>query len=480
MRSHDPRVIQGGMGVGVSNWSLANAVAAAGQLGVVSGTALDTVLVRRLQRGDVGGHVRRAMAAFPFPDIARATADRYLRTGVDAQRSEFKLLALPNARMTAEREDLLVLANFVEVFLAKEGHSGPVGINYLYKIQLPLLPSLYGAMLAGVSYVLMGAGIPTDVPEALDHLSEHQESSLPLDVEGAGDERFTLKFDPSRYGLESLGPALRPRFLPIVASATLARALLKKARGAIHGFIVEGPIAGGHNAPPRGELKLSERGEPIYGERDVVNPEHMRALEVPFWLAGAYASREKFLAALEQGAHGVQLGTAFAFCEESGIESALKQRFLQSVLHGNAGVYTDPCASPTGYPFKVACLDGTMSCESEYQRRPRICDVGYLRQPYRKADGTLGYRCASEPVDDYCRKGGNLEETRGRKCLCNALLTNIGLGQTHPNGFAELPMLTAGDDLACLKELVTSDRPTYHARDVLALVLNEQCAPAPR
>ena len=46
------------MGVAVSNWRLANAVSRAGQLGVISGTGMDTVLVRRLQDGDPGGHMR--------------------------------------------------------------------------------------------------------------------------------------------------------------------------------------------------------------------------------------------------------------------------------------------------------------------------------------------------------------------------------------------------------------------------------------
>ena len=65
-----PLIIQGGMGVGVSNWVLAKAVSLRGQLGVVSGTCVDTLLVRRLQDGDEGGHMRRAMAAFPIPDVA--------------------------------------------------------------------------------------------------------------------------------------------------------------------------------------------------------------------------------------------------------------------------------------------------------------------------------------------------------------------------------------------------------------------------
>ncbi len=44
-----PLIIQGGLGVAVSNWRLARAVSALGQLGVVSGTAIDQVVVRRSQ-----------------------------------------------------------------------------------------------------------------------------------------------------------------------------------------------------------------------------------------------------------------------------------------------------------------------------------------------------------------------------------------------------------------------------------------------
>ena len=50
------RIIQGGMGVAISGWRLAAAVGCLpGCLGVVSGTAIDTVLARRLQDGDPGG-----------------------------------------------------------------------------------------------------------------------------------------------------------------------------------------------------------------------------------------------------------------------------------------------------------------------------------------------------------------------------------------------------------------------------------------
>jgi NAD(P)H-dependent flavin oxidoreductase YrpB (nitropropane dioxygenase family) len=74
-----PQVIQGGMGLAVSSWRLASAVARAGELGVVSGVALDTVLARRLQDGDEGGHARRALAAFPVPAVADRALHRYFR-----------------------------------------------------------------------------------------------------------------------------------------------------------------------------------------------------------------------------------------------------------------------------------------------------------------------------------------------------------------------------------------------------------------
>ena len=82
---HQPVIIQGGMGVAVSGWKLARAVSSAGQLGVVSGTAIDTVMVRRLQDGDEGGHVRRALSEFPFPQMARRILDRYFIEGGKAR-----------------------------------------------------------------------------------------------------------------------------------------------------------------------------------------------------------------------------------------------------------------------------------------------------------------------------------------------------------------------------------------------------------
>lgn len=473
-----PRIIQGGMGAGVSGWSLARAVASRGQLGVVSGTALDTILIRRLQDGDPGGHMRRVLEAFPLPAIADRVLAKFFRSTSSRRDEEAALRYQPasllRAKLTPEREALLVLANFAEVFLAREGHDGVVGINFLEKIQMAMLPSLYGAMLAGVDVVLIGAGIPAEIPAVLDRLACHEPVSISFDVLDRGDDHFHLHFDPrALWTAPDIEPPrlTRPHFLPIIASTTLARALLKKAPDGIQGFVVEGPVAGGHNAPPRGELRLTPEGEPIYGERDAVDPAQMAAFGLPFWLAGAYASRDRLAAAIASGAHGIQAGTAFAFCEESGLAPELKRRVLCGVLEGSAQVFTDPVASPTGYPFKVVRLPGTLSQAERLSERPRVCDLGYLRRAYRKPDGTLGYRCPSEPVNDYLAKGGAIEDTAGRKCLCNALMSNIGMPQRHADGYEELPMLTAGDDLECLKAFISPGRLSYRAQDVIESLL---------
>ncbi|MGZ8377402.1 MAG: nitronate monooxygenase [Gemmatirosa sp.] len=471
-----PLLIQGGMGVGVSNWRLANAVARLGQLGVVSGTALDTLLVRRLQDGDPGGHVRRALACFPIPGVAEAALADWFRDGARGGDAPYRLLPMYRRTMGVARQQLTVLANFVEVWLAREGHDGPVGVNLLTKVQLPNLASLYGAMLAGVDYVLMGAGIPREIPGALDALAEHRPATLRLDVEDApaDDPAEWITFDPAAHWPTAPDVTLvRPRFLPIVSATSLATTLARKANGRVDGFVVEGPTAGGHNAPPRGEMRLDERGQPIYGDRDAVDLEKLRALGLPFWLAGGTGSPEGVRAALDAGASGVQVGTLFAYCDESGIDDALKARVLAAVAEGRVEVRTDPRASPTGYPFKLVEIDGLATQDGT---RVRNCDLGYLRVAYRRPDGRIGYRCPAEPVADYLAKGGDVADTVGRRCLCNGLVADVGHAQPRAEG-VERPLLTAGDDLRGLHGFLAG-RTRYAARDVVDHLLAGATAPA--
>lgn len=463
------RIIQGGMGVGISNWRLARTVSALGQLGVVSGTALDQVLARRLQLGDPGGHMRRALDHFPVPALADRVWHDYYRPAGKARREAFQTLPLPTAAPSQEWQALCVVANFVEVFLAREGHAHPVGINFLEKIQTPHLPSIYGAMLAGVGYVLMGAGIPMKIPGVLDRFVNHDPATYPLAVAGAnGDEGVTLRFDPRALMGTALPPLSRPQFLAIIASDVLALSLVKRANGRVDGFIVEGPTAGGHNAPPRGALQLNGRGEPIYGPRDVVNLDKLKALGRPFWLAGGAGTPERLREAVAAGAEGVQVGTAFAMCAESGLRADLRAALLDQVATGTTDIVTNAVASPTGFPFKVATLDGTLSDAGVLAARPRICDLGYLREAYRDSDGDVGFRCPSEPVTLYATKGGDTADTEGRACICNALLATVGLPQMRAGKWEEPPIVTMGDDLPGVGRFMRPGASGYSAADVIA------------
>jgi NAD(P)H-dependent flavin oxidoreductase YrpB (nitropropane dioxygenase family) len=463
-----PLIIQGGMGIAVSNWRLARAVSSAGQLGVVSGTGLDTVLIRRLQDGDIGGAVRRALEHLPLPGVASDIIRRYFRPEGRAPGEPYRILPMYKQAVSAMREQVTIAANFVEVFLAKEGHGGQVGINLLTKIQMPNLASLYGAMLARVDVVLMGAGIPREIPGALDALAQGQPASMRFEVEGQpADAPLALTFDPADHG-KGGAPLTRPRFYAIVAAHSLAATLARKATGHVDGFVVEGATAGGHNAPPRGAMQLNERGEPQYGTRDIADLSAMRDLGAPFWLAGGVGSPHGLREARRQGAAGIQVGTAFAYSNESGFAPEIKHQVLQDLAAGEVGIFTDPQASPTGFPFKIV---ETPSLVQQDASRKRICDLGYLRTAVRRDDGRIVYRCAAAPVADFVAAGGTAEETVGRRCLCNGLAAAAGMAQERGDGTAEGPLVTSGESLVELAAFVQG-RSSYSAQDVLSYLLS--------
>jgi nitronate monooxygenase len=234
------------------------------------------------------------------------------------------------------------------------------------------------------------------------------------------------------------------------------------------GFVVEAPTAGGHNAPPRGKRKLNEAGEPIYGKRDEPDLNVLVELGLPFWLAGGYAHPDQVQHALEQGATGVQVGTAFAFCEESAFDAEVKRQVLDLSRQGEAEVMTDPLASPSGFPFKVVQLEGTLSETDVYQARTREpCELGFLRTGYRTETGNLGWRCPAEPEEVFLNKGGDEDDLAGRKCLCNALLANVGLAQVQHDGEVEPMLITSGDEVAQVAQYLPPGADTYTAADVI-------------
>ena len=113
----------------------------------------------------------------------------------------------------------------------------------------------------------------------------------------------------------------------------------------------------------------------------------------------------------DAGATGVQVGTLFAYCEESGFADQLKCDVIEHAGRGEVVVMTDPRASPTGYPFKV--VEWATDAETP-SRRERLCDLGYLR--CRKVDHYRGVQQGTTRL-------------AGRQCLARS---NGSVGSSGP------------------------------------------------
>lgn len=481
----DPAIITGGMGVRISNWLMARIVAMTGGIGIVSGTGLEIIYPRILQDGDKGGHVRRAFTelARRQPALAKpifGLYDKYYIEGGKAPNKPYKAVPVWKLSRLAgqssglnsfweparELQLLAIASNFAEVWLAKNGHKGLVGINFLRKVERPLLWTLYGAMLADVDYVVVGAGNPSHLPEMIKSLSNHKSASLPLKVYGAHSSsgEFFAKIEPNTLVGDKPTAISCPKFLAIVSSFTLADALFSNPKTRPYGFIVEGPEAGGHNAAPA-KMKFDAEGQAImvYTESDSADIGAIRALGLPFWLAGSFGASKSLNRAFDIGAAGIQVGTIAALSGQSGMDPKLRMQVLQ-LLTQNKLKIKNTMVSPAGFPFKVAQIPGTISDKTVYENRKRICDICLLQATYITQDGTLGYRCPGESVKDFVAKGGRAQNTKGRVCLCNALFATAGFPQVHADGYVEPPIVTLGEDTRSARELLSelsSGQETY-------------------
>ncbi len=456
------------MGIGVSSWRLARTVARAGEIGVVSATAIDTLLVRELQEGDPHGRLE-ILIDYPDQEIVELLTDRFFVEGGIEDGVPYKLLPMHRFRPTVRSQRILSAAAYSEVRLAKRGHDGYVGINLLCELKRYTLPSLYGAMLAGVDAVMIGAGIPIDEARLLPELAEGKPCRLRFEVDTSQAINdvgpFFYEMDPADL-VPKVAPLCCPDFYPIISSDILARVLKAKLPdGIISGWIIESPTAGGHNAPPRNKA-YDENRDPIYDDRDEANLSKIAGLGLPYYLAGGYGKPEKVAEALASGAAGVQIGSLFSLSDESGYPSEYKRDLIGRLHAGLITIRTDGRVSPTGFPFKVLEVEGTNGIPEIQRQRTRMCDLGYLQEAYVDEKGRLLARCASEPVDEYVRKGGKEQDTERRGCLCNGLMANIGLGQNRETG-DELPLFTGGDELLTLP-LGSIEEPSYSALDVLS------------
>jgi nitronate monooxygenase len=458
-------IIQGGMGVGISTPLLAKVISSMGNLGTLSGVAADRWLARALQHGDPDGKIRRALSYFPIPEVVKRIQDTYFVEGGIKQGQAYKSLPIFSFKASKTLIDLVVVASFVLVFLAKEACTGMISINYLEKVQIPNLYSFVGAMMAGVDYITMGAGIPLQVPGVLDCIAAGKPVNYRVHIDGTK-EPAVLTFDPAKHYGQTFPIPKRPGFIPIISSNLLAEVFIKKASGAFDAWVVEKDIAGGHNAEPRGKYPLNDYGEPIYGDKDKVVFDNITKLGKPFWIGGGYASPQAVKSALAIGAQGIQAGSIFALADESGMNDQIKTTIRQLGFNNKLIVKTDLKASPTGFPFKVVQLPGTLSDPETYKIRRRICNHAHLATPYLKPDNTIGSRCPAETEEQYISKGGKLEDTVDRRCLCNGLMATTALGNGN-----EPAIVTLGNDYSFLSHLMRNENDSYSAADAINYLL---------
>ncbi|MGA9397125.1 MAG: nitronate monooxygenase [Anaerolineaceae bacterium] len=507
------KLIQGGMGVYISNWRMAKAVAMERPgitAGTVSGTGLDWVYVRLLQLGDPDGHIRRAMAAFDVKygiNIGRKICDRYFIEGGKESNTPFKnppqqivqgpegnnrfpLLIQPATPVSLTLDEnvieLLIATGFSEVWLAKEGHDGIILINFMKKVELPLIYTMYGAMLAGVDGVVVGAGNPDGLPALCSRLVKHEAVNIDLSVMyREPGEVFHVPFEPRQVAEGKLVqiPLLRPAFLAIASLDNLVKFLAESQSEAPDGFVIEHHTAGGHNALPQGPLQTDSTGQPQYSEMDEPDLQSIRQVGLPFWLAGGYGNREKLHQALDAGAVGIQVGTVFALTEVSGMKPLYRTAILDEIKKGiddHALVHTT-LFSPTGFPFKVVQLNNTLANEGVYAARLRTCDIALLQQRgFSKPDPDgirhLFHRCPAAPVENFVNKRGLPHNALSRRCLCNGLLSCAGLGQVNKHSgepMEESAIVTLGNHLEDIRRLSHQGQALYRVQDVVDDILGK-------
>lgn len=451
-----PKIIQGGMGVNISNWHLARAVAMLGQLGTFSGVALERVMARILQIGGLDANeIVRVLSNSPDQEIQE------MGKKIIAKYWKNPKQGIPVFSVNPSRQliELTICANYTFTFLAKEGHCNPVSVNYLEKIAMPHLFAIYGAMRAGVDFITMGAGIPDQIPAVINAYLEGKTAIYKIPVIGGDD--YVVSFDPEVFFKKKTLLTKKPGFIPIIASNVLAIVLNKRLAGEIHGFVIEEPTAGGHNAPPRNKVD--------YGVKDVVDYKKIGELGLPFWIGGSYASPEKLQWAISVGATGIQAGSIFALSNDSGMDTTIRQRILKDGFNKTLKTRTDRLISPTGFPFKVVELEGTIAQSTVYEDRKRVCDQGALVSLFKRPDGSIGYRCASEPVEIFLKKGGKIEDTFGRGCVCNGLITTAGLRHSYEDH--EQAIVTLGDNTDFLSHLLQIENGSYSAKDAINYLL---------
>jgi nitronate monooxygenase len=301
-------VVQGGMGVGVSAQGLAGAVAAAGGMGTLSSV-------------DMRRH---------HPDLMAQTEG--LHAGAAAKQ------AIDAANLEALRREIAGAR-------ARSGGRGLVALNVMRAVS-EYAASVRTALQAGIDAVVVGAGLPLDLPELAQ---DHPETLLiPILSDARGVQLIVRKWE-------------RKKRLP-------------------DAIVIEHPrLAGGH----LGAAKVADLNDPRFDFERAI-PECLEFFEkmglagqIPLIAAGGVRTHADIRRLQALGAAGVQLGTPFAVTLECDAHAEFK-RVLAEAREDEMVEFT----SVAGLPARAVA---TPWLKSYLKAEPRLQAVAQIKSRCTKA-----------------------------------------------------------------------------------------------
>lgn len=507
------RIRVGAMGLGITDDFLARSVELAGGRGVTSLEGVDHILARSLQDGDPTGSIMRVIDEFERRFQAHELADYARSFYIEGGKTTpgYRKLPMFGNNPSKGIEGLSVLGGYWIVRTAKVGRflQGPevkIAANKLEEVQTPIPSVVFGGMLAGLDEIEISAGLPFQIRGMVNALCGLESVKYKLDVHsGSSESRDSrnaghfVRFNPRRH-IGRLDGELKPPKITGVASSNVAiRFLTDQTRhpNAIDQLKVEFPEeTGGHSTKPR-DIVYNKAGEYQYGPKDKIDLKLARKLTdangIQLTVAGGYSTPEDVKYVIEEiGADSVTVATIFQYCRESGLPRRKKDAIIAAALSDNIRIFNDPRISPTGYAFRVVSkVPGILSIGDpevyeEWNRTdpndidsnniPRDlhkeCTMGRLRERFIR-NGRLAWRCKSEPVRDFVRKGGKEEATHGAGCACEMLMEPIDLGQIHDDGYVIPGLYSAGAKIGFLGDSrLMRGRTSYSARDTIQYLVS--------
>jgi nitronate monooxygenase len=305
-------IVQGGMGVGVSAHRLAGAVAAQGGVGTLSSV-------------DLRRH---------HPDLMERTSGLSQRTGCD-----------DDTKAQINAANLEALAREVHAARAASGGRGLIAMNVMRAVS-DYANCVRRSLEAGVDMVVVGAGLPLDLP---DLAADHPKALLvPILSDARGVALIVKKWE-------------RKKRLP-------------------DAIVIEHPrLAGGH----LGAARIADLNDPRF-EFDRVIPESLDFLrkaglegQIPLIAAGGIRSCEDIARIQNLGGAAAQLGTPFAVTTEGDASDEFK-RVLAEARDEDMIEFT----SVAGLPARAV---GTPWLKAYLKAEPKLQLVAHAKERCTKA-----------------------------------------------------------------------------------------------